>query len=250
MKRKPRHRLKTIDCINQSTVVSDSDCLKYVNAIQMQVSTEFADAYGIDAKLNFISSIDAKGGLKPDPKHWWMAILDDSDQAGALGYHDMSNTGLPIGKVFAKTDLQYGSLVSVTLSHEVLEMLDDPWINRVIQLEAQKFCAEEDADAVEADTDGYDKGGVIVSDFVLPEYFQPGSDGPWDYKSLLTGPVPTIRPQGYMSIYTVGQGWSQINGAAIASGSIHARFRARPHAGSRRERRTRPRDQWLVSELK
>ena len=32
-----------------------------------------------------------------------MLVLDTSDQAGALGYHDVTPQGLPLGKVFAKT---------------------------------------------------------------------------------------------------------------------------------------------------
>ncbi|UIF89492.1 hypothetical protein KAF44_29135 (plasmid) [Cupriavidus necator] len=44
-----------------------------------------------------------------DPNHhdgtWWLVILDDSDQANAYGYHDVTNDGLPLGKVFAKADM-------------------------------------------------------------------------------------------------------------------------------------------------
>jgi len=49
-------------------------------------------------------------------------ILDDSDQAGALGYHDLTSDGLPIGKVFAASDLKAGTSWTVTASHELLEM--------------------------------------------------------------------------------------------------------------------------------
>jgi len=59
-----------------------------------------------------------------------LAVLDNADQGVVLGYHDLSNQGQPMGKVFAGTDLQYGADVGVTLSHETLEILIDPWCNQ------------------------------------------------------------------------------------------------------------------------
>lgn len=89
-----------------------------VAALQFQVTHHFSPAWGITADLNFITK-----GRVPRKKAWQIVILDNSDQAGALGYHDMTKDGLPIGKVFAKTDQRYGLKWSVTASHEILEML-------------------------------------------------------------------------------------------------------------------------------
>jgi hypothetical protein len=36
----------------------------------------------------------------PAPDGWWLVFLDNSDQAGALAYHDLTNEGLPLSKVF------------------------------------------------------------------------------------------------------------------------------------------------------
>ena len=61
---------------------------------------------------------------------WWqISVTDNPDQAGALGYHELTSRGTPLGKVFAGLDLQSGGSWTVTLSHELLEMLADPWIN-------------------------------------------------------------------------------------------------------------------------
>jgi hypothetical protein len=65
---------------------------------------------------------------------------------------------------------------------------------------------------VEADSDGYELHGVMVSNFCLPSYFYGGS-APWDYRGLLTGPVPTLRPGGYLSYIQNGR-WGQIFGAS------------------------------------
>ena len=72
--------------INESTVVSDSDIDKAVQSLQVQVSRDFAGPWGIDATLQFV-----KAGTQPPAGLWWLVILDNSDPAGALGYHDLTN---------------------------------------------------------------------------------------------------------------------------------------------------------------
>src|ERR1041385_6163786 len=102
-----------IEFINASTVISNTDAQKTMDALQIQVSRDFAPVWGVDAELKFF---DIK--QKVPAGYWWLIILDNSDQAGALGYHDITNEGLPLGKIFAKSDLQYGSSWSITASHE------------------------------------------------------------------------------------------------------------------------------------
>ena len=76
--------------------------------------------WGVDADLVFVPL-----GEKPPKGDWWVVILDDSDEGGALGYHDVTDEGLPLGKVFAGTDILYGISWTVTASHEILEMLEN-----------------------------------------------------------------------------------------------------------------------------
>ena len=104
---------------------------------------------------------------------WWLVILDDSDQAGALGYHDLTPDGLPIGKIFAASDLKAGDSWSVTASHELLEMLADPNINLTVFVQdadtTGTLYAYEVCDACEDDSFGYKiNSNVLVSDFVYP----------------------------------------------------------------------------------
>src|SRR6266571_4314023 len=63
---------------------------------------------------------------------WWLVILDTSDVADALGYHDFTPAGRPIGKVFAQSDIMDNLEWTVTASHELLEMLADPDIVRTV----------------------------------------------------------------------------------------------------------------------
>jgi hypothetical protein len=192
-----------------------------------------------------------------------MSVLDNSDQAGALGYHDVTNEGLPLGKVFAGSDLASGYKVSVTFSHELLEILVDPEINRCVFLLRSDgsglIVAYESCDAVEADKLGYEIDGVTVSDFVTPRWFMPGFPGPYDFLEHCTKPLQLLTG-GYISVFDVtkGAGWQQVTAdqavdlleepAAITRSA--ARAASRPHPGSRRERRRTPRGHWQRSEVK
>src|SRR5258708_8304423 len=104
-----------ISVINASTVLQDSDIAPVVDALQQQVTNDFLPAWGVNAELTFIPS-----GTTPPPGTWCLSILDDSDQAGALGYHDLPPDGLPIANVFPATDLNFRTSWSSTPTHQFL----------------------------------------------------------------------------------------------------------------------------------
>src|ERR1700760_2866572 len=139
---------------DRSSGEQDAEIEQITAALQTQVDDHFGPAWHTGAHLQFVASAD-----NPPTGSWVIAVLNNSDQAGALGYHDLTPDGLPLGKVFAGTDRQYNQKVSVTLSHELLEMLGDPWINLTAQSDDGKFYAWEACDAVEADELGYEIGG-------------------------------------------------------------------------------------------
>jgi hypothetical protein len=232
--------------INASTVLSDEQVDNAVPALQRQVHEHFAPIWGIDADLTFVQK-----GAEPASKSWWLSVLDNSDQAGALGYHDLTPQGMPLGKVFAGTDLQYGMQWTVTASHELLEMLADPDINLTAfnqtsetagTLYAYEVCA-----ACEDDSLGYDIDGTLVSDFVYPtwfEFFWTEGATQFDYQNKITRPLELLKG-GYIGAFDIasGGGWHQIT-ADLEQG---AAYRARPPVGSRRERRRTPRPHWQPS---
>jgi hypothetical protein len=224
-----------IAILNASTVLSDDDVAAIVPALQTQVSRDFAPVWGLDADLRFVPQDN-----KPTAKEWWLVVLDNSDQAGALGYHDLTKQGLPLGKVFAKTDMDYGEQWSGTASHELLEMLADPTINLTVFEESEtggRLYAYEVCDACEAEEFGYNIDGVLVSDFVYPTWFEsfhkPGSTQ-FDQTNSISKPFGLLKG-GYIGIYDVvaGTGWTQLTADRVNA-------RARPPVGSRRERRTIP----------
>jgi len=89
-----------VSIVNQSTAYPDAQLPLLANALQFQVQRDFAPAWGTMARIWYTSS-----GKNPTASHWALALLDDTDQAGALGYHDITPTGQPLGKIFVKTTL-------------------------------------------------------------------------------------------------------------------------------------------------
>ena len=231
--------------INASTVLRDDEIRAVVPALQKQVSQHLAQVWGIDAALAFVP----RGATRP-PGAWWLTILDNSDQAGTLGYHDLTDEGLPHGKVFAGTDLVMGYNWTVTASHELLEMLVDPDISRSVHLQSEtggdKIYACEVSDPCESDSYGYLIDGVLVSDFVFPSWFEsfraPNSSQ-FDVTQQLSQPF-SLAPGGYILVMDANGagGWHQVNAATMPQG-----FAARAPVGSRRERRRIRRCHWLCS---
>jgi hypothetical protein len=234
-----------IACINESTDVTDAQAAPVVAALQRQVREHFAPAWGVDADLRLVPK-----GQHPHPGEWWIVILDNADQADALGYHDLTREGLPLGKVFARTTRLAGGHWTVTASHELLEMLGDPDINLTVFVQngehpTGRLYAYEVCDACEDDAFGYVIDQVLVSDFVYPSWFESfrkkGSTR-FDYGQRIHHPFELLSG-GYIGYFDVtgGHGWQQLTKDGRAGA------RSRPRVGSRRERRRTPRDQWQES---
>lgn len=158
---------------------------------------------------------------------WKLIFADTSDEAGALGYHDCTPDGRPISYVFAKDDLRYGYNPTVTATHEIAEMIADPWISEAFQVSNTQFFAKEICDPCEADEFAYPITvepfpTVQVSDFVLPKWFIPGSSGQFDRNGKIDRPL-RLLPGGYMSVFVSGKGWTQVqakaHGELVAAGS-------------------------------
>ncbi|MGA8532542.1 MAG: hypothetical protein WB615_00375 [Candidatus Tumulicola sp.] len=236
-----------IAIINASTVLKDAEVQAIVPALQKQVVNDFAPVYGMSATLAFFSQ-----STTPPAGSWWITVLDNSDQAGALGYHDLTNEGLPLAKVFAAGDIQNKASWSVTVSHELLEMLADPDIalTAFAQTDATTgtLYAYEVCDACEDDQYGYQIDGISVSDFVYPawfESFRKPSSTQFDRQQHITSPLQLLG-SGYIGVFSItgGSGWTQKTGQLAA-----ARYSSREGVGSRRERRRIPRHQWLSSKV-
>ena len=138
-----------------------------------------------------------------------MVFLDNADQPGALAYHDLTPDGLPLSKVFVRTTIDNGELVSVSTSHELVEMLVDPAINLMTTGPDPKATyAYESADPVEALS--FKVNNIEMSDFVYPSYFEifhkPGSVK-FDHLDKVNKPFQLLAG-GYQIVFKNGK-WTQ-----------------------------------------
>jgi hypothetical protein len=218
-----------IAVFNKAKTALGVDLDTLISAMQKYVDRCVAPVWGAPAKL-----VSSSGFIR---NHWAMVFLDVADAPGALAYHDLTPDGLPMAKVFVKTTLQDHALVSVSASHELVEMLVDPAINLLTTgPQSETVYAYESADPVEELSFKVD--GIPMSDFVYPSYFEdfhrPGSV-PFDHMRKVKKPFQ-ILAGGYQSIFRNGK-WGEIYGSAATRKRLQREDR-RGHRSEQRRRRT------------
>jgi hypothetical protein len=203
-----------IACFNKATVPLGVDFDKLIAAMQVYVDAHVSPVWATPAKL-----VKSTGFIKGA---WAMVFLDDADQPGALAYHELTPDGLPQSKVFVKTTLANNDLVSVSASHELVEMLVDPAINLMSTgPDARATYAYESADPVEALS--FPVNGIPMSDFVYPAYFEAfHTSGSVQFDKMKKVKRPfQILAGGYQIVFKNGK-WNQI----FASAAKKKRFKA------------------------
>jgi hypothetical protein len=222
--------IPTIACFNKATVDLGVDFDALITAMQMYIDQHVAPVWGTPARL-----VKSNGFVK---NAWAIVLLNDADQPGALAYHDLTPDGFPLSKVFVRTTLENDELVSVSASHELVEMLVDPAINLMSTgPAAETMYAYESADAVEALS--FDVNGIPMSDFVYPSFFEVfrkrGSTR-FDHMNRVKKPFE-ILAGGYQIIFKDGR-WTQIFGSR-AKAKRFAREDRRGHRSESRGKRLR-----------
>jgi hypothetical protein len=196
----------TIACFNKATTPLGVDFDALIAAMQAYINDHVVPVWATPAKL--IKSSDFVAG------DWAMVFLDDADQPGALAYHDLTPDGWPLSKVFVRTTLENNDKVSVSASHELVEMLVDPAINMYATgPDPKTVYAYESADPVEELS--FNVKGIPMSDFVHPAYFEifrPASSVPFDHLNKVKKPFE-ILSGGYQIVFKNGK-VSQIFGSA------------------------------------
>lgn len=220
-----------VSVVNQSRRVSDEDVAAMTSAVMRQLVRDVAPFYGLVPAMEFVP----RGGA-PLEFAALAYIIDEPDIDGALGYHDEDEDGRPYIKVFVDPTLDHGGAVltgadavSVTLSHEVLELVGDSPANKWVDGPDGRDYAYELCDAVEGDV--YDVDGVSVSNFVLPAFFDPRAEegSRMDHLFKLTRPF-TMTPGGYQIVRTepgrVGQVFARTGAqcAVALTDSVHFLF--------------------------
>lgn len=162
--------------VSETNQINFDDVSVVVAAVAKQVARDFGPAWGIQA------TVDAFYSLSTVPSDYWRVLLMQKGQyPGAAGYHADAD-GQPLAVVELEGDWP------VTVSHEVLEMLADPFANRIIagdypiqasgvrdvipEFERADFLVEV-CDPVGGQAT-YAVNGVPVSNFVLPAFYGKG----------------------------------------------------------------------------
>src|ERR1700681_4300216 len=148
--------------VSESQQIPDSDVLKVSAALQKQATRDLAPIWDVSA------TVDTFKTLEDVPQGYWpMLVMDDIGTPGAAGVHEDKN-GQPFALITASSDLDTWAL---TASHEALEMLVDPFGNRLVEGDSPKgdqgrvnFLVEV-CDPCEASNFAYSANGILVSDF-------------------------------------------------------------------------------------
>src|SRR5512133_888367 len=170
------------------------DVSRVAAALQRQATRDFAPLWNIYATL------DAFPRLEDVPVSYWpMVVETDINTPGAAGVHE-DKDGQPFALI-AMSDSW-----SLTASHEMLEMLADPFGKRLIPGKSPRrsqgrveFLVEV-CDPCEADQFAYTVNDILVSDFYTPHFFDPTHSEAtrYSFTGALTKPRQVLRG-GYLS---------------------------------------------------
>ena len=184
--------IRQVALVPEGVDVDAGEVVRVAAALQKQVTRDFVPLWDIPA------TVDGFARLEDVPLGYWPVLLV-RDVAGAAGVH-LDENGQPYALV------EVGDSWSLTASHETLEMLADPFGNRLVgsvspmpgqgrvEILVEVCDPPEDADFA------YQVNGVLVSDFCTPRYFDPvkRQDGIYDFRGAITEPREVLRG-GYLS---------------------------------------------------
>ncbi len=156
--------------VSQSSSIPFGEVAVVSAALQKQASRDFGPIWNVQA------TVDPFESLNHVPLGYWPIVVRDDvrDTQEAEGIH-LDKNGQPFSLVQASEGW------SVTASHECLEMLADPFGERLVAGPAPKQATKqkrveflvEVCDPSEAEQFGYTVNDVPVSDFYTPRYFDP-----------------------------------------------------------------------------
>jgi hypothetical protein len=198
--------------VSDTPSVTLAEVVPVAAALQKQVTRDFGPLWGIHATVNAFDKLESV------PVDYWPVILrDDIQQPGAAGYHT-DDQGQPFSLV------QVDDTWPLTVSHETLEMLADPFGNRTIagapppQAPApistfhRVLYLVEACDPCESDQFAYTINGIQVSDFLTLHFYDPnGAVGVrYSFRNHVREPH-TVLEGGYVSFGNpVDHHWYQI----------------------------------------
>jgi len=179
------------------SVVKDhdpGDVARVAAALQRQATRDFGPIWNVRA------TVDSFPRLHDVPVGYWpMIVATDIHRPGAAGVHEDKD-----GQPFALIEMS--DSWSLTASHEMLEMLGDPFGKRVIPGPSPKrgqgrveFLVEV-GDPCESEQFAYTVNDILVSDFYTPHFFDPvqSTGTRYSFTGAVKKPRQVLRG-GYLS---------------------------------------------------
>src|SRR5262245_5651762 len=197
--------LRQLAVVSESSSISFSELMRVSAALQKQAVRDLSPIWEISA------TVDPFHKLEDVPLGYWPLIIRDDIGFDAAGIH-LDKDNQPFALVTS------GEGWSLTASHETLEMLVDPFGNRLVAGDSPKLdqgrveFLVEVCDPSEASEFGYTANGILVSDFYTPHYFDPvQADGVrYSYTGAIQEPRQVLRG-GYLSWHEpVADHWWQL----------------------------------------
>jgi len=203
--------IRQLALVSESKKIKLAEVTRVAAALDKQATRDFAPIWGIN------SSIHAFARLEDVPLGYWPVIIQDNiGVQGAAGIH-LDKYGQPYALITSSEQW------SLTASHETLEMLADPFGNRVIagpsimpkqprhKKQGRVSYLVEVSDPSEAVEFAYTVNDILVSDFYTPSYFDPmkAPGVRYSFTGAITEPRQVLKG-GYLSWHEpVSDHWFQ-----------------------------------------
>lgn len=186
-----------IAVISEVSLIQFDYLQKVCLAIQKQLDQHFVKSWAKTAQITAFKS------LAEIPAEYNVITVKSNISVKLDGFHGVDDSGKPYGEI------KYWQRWTYTLSHEVLEMVHNPYLKEfrknpsIIDPNTENpLFVEEVADAT--DGKGYFIDGIEVSNFITPYWYDiVKTDGrKYDYLGLLTAPRQ-LYEGGYVSWLSV-----------------------------------------------
>jgi hypothetical protein len=193
---------REIAVISQTDALPAADLARAVAAIQKQVLLDFSPVWRVTATVALFPTLASK------PGGYWPVVIRDDIGVRSLGVH-LTEDG---DSAFALVTYRPEDW-TLTLSHEVLEMLADPFGTSFLSgpdpddpartVEYLPEVCDPCQGAVPDFAFDYKIDGVPVSDFVFPAYYEGFGGPPYSHARHVTAPLELL-PWGYLVYRTSG----------------------------------------------
>jgi hypothetical protein len=200
----------TIALVDQTRTIPTADLAQVAGALGEQIAVDVEPIW--HTRANVIAT------QTPGPFQWAVNLRTSLDYAGALGYHT-DNNHTPVAYV----DIDEGDWPSI-VSHEVLEMLVDPWGSRThsaripMGIDHQQVGLPHESTYVHylveicdpCERTSYPVQGVQLSDFLHPSYYRtnPTMNLAYSHAGGVTQPRQ-VAEGGYVSFARHDGEWFQ-----------------------------------------